>query len=362
VSLLTDLARLPRAAVETTNLVLTTGDARIGVTPKDPVWTHRGITLWRYRSNQRRHPVPVLLVFALINRPDVFDLRPGNSFVEFLLDEGHDVFLLDWGMPGDGDHDLGLDNYVCDELPWGIREVLRASGARELTVVGWCIGAALTAMYLALHPDGPVRNAVLLTMPVDTGAGTYTTWVNAAAYDVDALADDLPGGIPGPGIDWANKMMKPVTNFWTTYRKLFETVLEGRPDRAGYQSMAKWVADNPPFPATAFRQWITWFYRENRLVRGRLRLRGRRVDLGRIRAACLVVTADADHIAPRSGTLPFLDLVGSDDVTHLDGRGGHIGLMAGSKARREIWPQIGQWLAPRSGPTPRPTERTGSSR
>ena len=65
--------------------------------------------------------------------------------------------------------------------------------------------------------------------------------------------------------------------------------------------MAKWVADNPPFPARAFREWITWMYKENRLVRGRLRLRGRRVDLSGIDQNLLVVTAGADHIAPRVG-------------------------------------------------------------
>ena len=126
------LVRAPVAAVEFANLLLTRDDAAIGVTPKDVVWTHRKTTLYRYRSTRRTHALPVLLVFALINRPEIFDLRPGNSFVEFLLDEGYDVFLLDWGVPGDEDADMGLDNYVCDELPWAMRETLRASGQEEL--------------------------------------------------------------------------------------------------------------------------------------------------------------------------------------------------------------------------------------
>ena len=79
------LAQLPRATFEFANVILTTPDAPIGQTPRDVVWTHRGTTLYRYGSQQRRHAVPVLLVFALINRPEIFDLRPGNSFVEFLL-------------------------------------------------------------------------------------------------------------------------------------------------------------------------------------------------------------------------------------------------------------------------------------
>lgn len=341
------LSELPRAAVEYANLILTTPDATIGATPRDVVWTHRNTTLYRYRSTSRTRPVPILLVFALINRPDVFDLRPGNSFVEYLLEQGFDVYLVDWGVPGDADDDMGLAEFVCDELHWAVRETKRSSGSADISLVGWCIGGALTAMYCALHPGEGIRNAVLLTTPIDPSASLYATWVGGDHFDVDLIADSY-GNIPGAGIDWANKMMKPVTNFLTTYRRLFEGALQGRDQRLGYQTMAKWVADNPPFPGAAFRQWITWMYKENRLVSGRLSLRGKTVDLHRIEANLLVVTAGADHIAPPCGTTPLLSMVASTDVSYLDRPGGHIGLMAGSKAKREIWPEISNWLAERS--------------
>lgn len=341
------LARLPLATLEFSNILLTEEEAEIAASPKDPVWTHRKTTLYRYRSSERVHPVPVLLVFALINRPHIFDLRHGNSFVEFLLSEGFDVFLLDWGEPDQEDSDLGLDSYVCDGLPWGIRETLRASGEEEVSLLGWCIGGTLCAMHAALEPDTPVRNMLLLTTPIDTSRTLYANWVGRESFDVDQVAE-AHDAIPGRAIDWANKMMKPVTNYWTTYRKLWEGVLEGSARREAYQSMAKWVADNPPFPARAYREWITWMYKENRLVRGGLRLRGELVDLSRIEQNLLVVTAGADHIAPPPGTRPLLDLVSSEDVTHFDRPGGHIGLMAGSKAKNEIWPDIAEWLRERS--------------
>ena len=341
------LVRAPVAAIEFANLLLTRDDARIGVTPKDVVWTHRKATLYRYRSIRRTHAVPVLLVFALINRPEIFDLRPGNSFVEFLLEEGYDVFLLDWGEPGDEDADMGIDNYVCDELPWAMREALRASGQDEISLLGWCIGGAIVTMHAALNPGGPARNLVLLTLPVDTSGTVYRSWVGRESFDPEFVTEVHPS-VPGASVNWANKMMKPVTNYWTIYRTLWQSVLSGEVNRESYQAMARWVADNPPFPGRAYRQWITWWYKENRFVRNRVRLRGQRVDLGQVDQNLLVVTAGADHIAPRTGTLPLLDLVGSEDVTHLDRPGGHIGLMAGSRAREEIWPDIAEWLEERS--------------
>jgi polyhydroxyalkanoate synthase len=343
---LAQLTRVPAAAIEFANIILTQGDAPIGMSPKDVVWTHRTTTLYRYRSAERRHAVPVLLVFALINRPEVFDLRSGNSFVEFLLEEGYDVFLVDWGVPGEEDADLGLDSYVCDELHWAVRETLRASGQDEVTLLGWCIGGTLSAMYGALHL-GPVRNLVLLTTPIDTTGSLYARWVGRDEFDADLVARTLPA-VPGAQIDFSNKLMKPVTNYWTTYRRLWDGVLNGTARREAYQAMARWVADNPPFAGRAYREWIESMYQRNMLVAGRLRLRGRRVDLSAIDQNLLVVTAGADHIAPRPGTMPLLDLVTSEDVTHLDRPGGHIGLMAGSKARKEIWPDIAGWLAERS--------------
>ncbi len=347
---LQSLGRLPSATLEFANTVLTTPDAAIGQTPRETVWTHRGTTLYRYRSAQREHPIPVLLVFALINRPEIFDLRPGASFVEFLLEQGFDVFLLDWGVPGEEDADTGLAELVCDELHWAVRETLRAASAEELSLLGWCIGGSLCAIYCALHPRGPARNALLLTTPIDPTHSLYSTWVAGEEFDIDLVADSYRA-VPGAGIDFANKLMKPVANFGTTYRRLFQSILDGRDPRTSYQPMAKWVSDNPPFPSRAYREWITWMYKRNQLASGSMRLRGARVDLRRIEQNLLVVTAGADHIAPPVGTVPLLGLVASADVTHFDRPGGHIGLMAGSRAKHEIWPELAGWLRERSGAT-----------
>jgi polyhydroxyalkanoate synthase len=342
--------RAPLDAVELANVILTTGDAAIGATSREVVWTHRGVTLYRYRSSRHSHPVPLLLVFALINRPEIFDLRQGGSLVEYLLEEGFDVFLVDWGVPGEEDAETGFEEYVCDELHWAARETLRAAGAEELTLLGWCMGATMCAMYCGLDRGGaqtPVRNLVLLTMPIDGRVSVYSTWTSHDGFDPERVARYWRS-VPGWAIDFANKMLKPVTNYLTTYRRLAQSISEGTGRRDVYQPMAKWVADNPPFPGKAFVQWLDWLYRSDALVSGRVRLRGQRVDLRRIDQNVLVITASADHIAPRAGTLPFFELVASEDVTHFDRPGGHIGLMAGSTARNGIWPDLAAWLMERS--------------
>ena len=96
-------------------IILEGARAETGQTPKEVIWTKNKAKLYHYEPMvEKRDPVPVLLVYALINRPYVLDLMPGNSFVEYMVSHGVDVYLLDWGIPGDEDKDLSFEHYVMD--------------------------------------------------------------------------------------------------------------------------------------------------------------------------------------------------------------------------------------------------------
>jgi polyhydroxyalkanoate synthase len=113
--------------------------------------------------------------------------------------------------------------------------------------------------------------------------------------------------------------------------------------------MNTWVNDLIPVTGAAYRQLIVDLYRNNRLMKGTMRLRGELVDLGRIRAGVLNLIATEDHIVPPEQTEGVMAAIGSDDKQLLKIPGGHIGMMAGSTAIKRAWPQIDTWLAPRSG-------------
>ena len=104
-------------------------------------------------------------------------------------------------------------------------------------------------MYAALNPTGPARNLVLLTMPVDTSDSLYTTWLGRESFDVDQGADYM-GNMPGGAVDWANKLMKPVNNYVTTKRRLFEQVEDVHHglDRTGVQVQQAQVQFQRPLP------------------------------------------------------------------------------------------------------------------
>jgi polyhydroxyalkanoate synthase len=288
-------------------------------------------------------------VFALINRPYIFDLRPGNSFVEYMLSQGYDVYMVDWGMAGPEDKHLDFGDYALEYLPRAIRQVQMHSGSRDFSMLGWCIGATLCTIYAAMRPDDGLRNLVLLTAPLDfsdKNASPFNKWLDPRYFDIDALLG-VTGNMPGEMIDWGNKMLKPVENFVGSYVRLWDN-LDNESIVESWRAMNHWVTDLVPMTGAAFRQWIVEFYRENRLMEGTLTIKGMPVDVANIRASLLNVIATQDHIVPNCQSTGILGRVGSDDKQELAIPGGHIGLMAGSSAKKRTWPQIDSWLGTRS--------------
>ena len=326
------------------------GGTRTGQTTREVVWTKNKAKLYRYEpSAEKRYPVPILMVYALINRPYVLDLLPGNSFVEYLTGQGFDVYLLDWGVPGDEDKDLSFDDYVLDYLRPATRRVLRASRAEEYTLFGYCMGGTMAAMYAALFPDEPLKNLVLLTTPIDFApekTGLLGLWTDEERFDPDLLVESF-GNVPGEIIDNAMRMLKPVTNYVGTYATMWECILEEKPMET-WKAMNKWVGDGTPFPGAAFKQWIVDFYQQNKLVKGEIRLRGRKVDLSNIACPLLNVAGKRDHICPLPQTEPTTDLVSSEDKELFVLDAGHVGLLTGRGAKKELWPKVGSWLEERS--------------
>jgi polyhydroxyalkanoate synthase len=326
--------------------------AAIGQTPKELVWALNKAKLYRYTpvvAAEKRYRIPLLLIFAIMNRPSILDLRPGHSFVEFMIGQGYDVYLLDWGVPGIEDRHLKLDDYALEYLPRAIRKVKAVAGVEEFSMLGWCIGAILTTIYSSMRPDDGLRNLLLLTAPLDfsnRNGLTFARWTDEKYFKVDKVLEAF-GNVPGEMIDYGAKALKPVENYVGNYCKLWDNLDEPRVVES-WHAMNTWVTENVPMAGAAFRQLIVELYRKNRLIGNELMVRGERVDLGRIRANLLTVIAEGDHITPPCQSETILAKVSSQDKELYRVPGGHIGIMAGSAAHKTTWPHIEGWLSARS--------------
>jgi polyhydroxyalkanoate synthase len=321
-------------------------DPRTGQTPRDEVYRKNKSRLYRYRSSRRRR-TPVLFVPNLgISRPYIFDLLPGGSFVEHMTREGFDFYLLDWGVFGPEDNRLTFEDCVVDILPRMARKVLESSGADSLSVLGYCMGAPLSASFVASHPEVPVRNYVNMAGPIDfSKIGLFGLWLDRRYFDVDRFVDTL-GSVPADLVKAGFKLLKPTMDLSTGVNLWWNLWNDKYVE--GFNALNKWANDYVAFPGEFFRQWVRDFYQGNRLVKGDLVFGGRPVRLERIACPVFVVGAKEDYIAPPASVRALVDAVGSAEKDYIELPGGHISLIAGRGAALHCWPKVSGWLSPRS--------------
>jgi polyhydroxyalkanoate synthase len=333
-----------RAGKRLRNLLglLTRGKPAVGQTPADVVHRENKWSLLRYRARPGgpRYRTPVLLVPSLINRHYVLDLSPGRSFVEFMVERGHDVFLIQWGTPGDEDRYLTFDD-ICDRyIGRAVRKAAWLADSGGVHLLGYCLGGTLTTIYTAARPDY-VTSMVALAAPIDFhDDGLLSIWTRGDTFDVGAIIDAC-GNVPWPLMQASFQMLKPTLELAKRVRLV---------DRAwddefldGFLAIERWGSDNVSFPGECYRRYINELYRGNALVNGTMRLSGDPARLEAIEAPLMVVSFEHDHIVPPASAEVLLDRVGSRDKQGIRLRGGHVGAVVSRKASANLWPTLSQW-------------------
>ena len=317
-----------------------------GATPHEVVYAEGSLRLLRYRQPAVKYAEPILICFALVNRPYILDLQEERSVVRRLLERGFEVYLVDWGTPTDADCKLRLQDYVCRFTHEVVQFVCRDSGAPRLNLLGYCMGGTMSTMYTALHQE-LVRNLILMAAPIDFGGneGLLTVWARAEYFDVDNLIDAY-GNCPGAFLQYCFQLMKPVQNFAEKYLTFCEK-LDDEAFLENFYAMERWANDSIPVAGETFREYVKWLYQQNQLVKGEMSLGGVRVKLDAITCPVLLLVAEHDHLVPPSATLALVDHVQSPDVKSMSINAGHIGLAVSSKAHRQLWPDVTSWIAAR---------------
>lgn len=353
------LAAMPKV-IETARKV------KVGATPREVIYREDKLKVLRYESPvEKKYRTPLLMVFALVNRPYILDLLPHKSVVQQFLKAGFDVYLVDWGVPADSDKHLTIEDYIELYLHNVVRQVCEYTGESQVSLLGYCMGGTLSAMYTALHPDR-VKNFILMAAPVDWSdrEALLAVWTDPRYFDVDKVIDVF-GNAPPAWLQSSFAILKPVSNLIEKYLGFYERMTDEK-FLEEFFAMETWVNDNIPVAGETFRQFVKDCFQRNLLIQGKLRLGTKKVDLGRITCPILNLMASGDHLVPCGQSAPFNDAVGSKDRKAITFPAGHIGLSVGSKAQKDLWPKVAEWLAERSEPVresrPARTARKGHER
>jgi len=335
-------------AQKASEVLLSPLNTEISTTPFDVVYEEDRVKLKHYKPSKVKFKIPLLVVYALINRETMLDLQPGRSVVQNFLDSGLEVYMVDWGYPTRKDRYLTIDDHVNGYMENIVNFIRKKHDIPKVHLMGICMGGAFSVMYSALHPE-KIKNLITTVTPTNfhTDKGLLHVWMkNSKAF----LMSDAYGNMPADIMNLGFLLLNPARLMIDKYVGFFENV-DNKDFVENFIRMEKWIFDSPDVPGETFRQFITDGYQKNLLIQSKMELNGKRVDLKKITMPVLNFYGKFDHLVPPEACNLLTQKVGSKDIEDICLDTGHIGIYVSSKCQREFAPKILQWLKAREDET-----------
>lgn len=317
-------------------------EVEVATTPKELVWQNDLVKLYHYkRDTPAKSKIPVLVSFAMMNRHDVLDLQPDRSLMKKLLDEGLDIYIMDWGYPQKQHRYLTMEDYILEFMGGAVDFIRKSTGNKKIHKMGICQGGTFSTIYAALFPE-KLQSLTVYVAPYDfSDQDKCMLYKWTKDIDVDAMVDSL-GIIPADMLGAGFGALKPTMEI-SKYFGVMD-MMEDEAKLTNFLRMEKWKADCPDLAGEMFRKYIKDLWQDNKLIKGTFELGGKKVDLKKVTMPFLNIYATEDNIIPNSSTIPVNDLIGSKDKELYAFPGGHIGVFVGAKSQKELAPKVAKWV------------------
>jgi polyhydroxyalkanoate synthase subunit PhaC len=310
--------------------------------PEVPVLWQAGTTrLLDYRSNAVDATLPaVLVVPSLVNRYYVLDLMPDTSFLRWLAGKGFPVFAIDWDAPGAGELGFDLTAYTTERLEPVLDAVRAATRNTKPVVIGYCMGGNL-ALALAHRRATDLAGLALLATPWDFHAERpeQARWLGAmAGWLMPAMA--ASGALP---VDAIQSLFAALDPMQVIRKFLAFAALDPASDRARrFVALEDWLNDGIPLASPVAIETLAGWYGANAPATGQWRVGGSVVDPAACRLPALVLIPGTDRIVPPGSARALAAALPMAET--MTPAAGHIGMMVGGRAERDVWQPIAAWL------------------
>ena len=341
-----EVLKFSRNVIEAPKFVSAPDEINLEVTPHKVVQQIDKTRLLHYKPiSGTKHKTPLLISYALINRYHILDIHPEKSWVRNILEQGFEVYMLDWGTPTSMDKYLDFDDYVNGYLESSVEYIKNQSSTEQISLQGYCTGATIATAYTALHPEN-VKNYIA-TAPVIDGWKDTTVISNLAKHmDADKMVETI-GNMPPEFMYYCFSVLKPFEQGIEKYVKFFKNI-DDKKYVDNFLRVEKWLGDTPPIPGELFKQWIKDIYQENLLIQNKMYVGDDLIDLKKIDMPMFTQVAVGDHLVSPECSMPLHYAVGSTDKTLKIYPTGHVGMIASSLSQKKVLPEMGKWLAERS--------------
>ncbi|HSD04534.1 MAG TPA: class III poly(R)-hydroxyalkanoic acid synthase subunit PhaC [Nitrosopumilaceae archaeon] len=345
-ALVAEFLKFNKNVMDAPKMVPAPNEINLEMTPYDVAYAEDKVRLLHFNSPvQKQNQIPLVIAYALINRYHILDIQPHKSWVKNLLNQGFDIYMIDWGTPSHIDKYLSFDDYVNGYIENCVDFVRSETSVDKVSLQGYCTGGTLATVYTALHPD-KVKN-LIATAPVIDGKRDTTVVGNLAKHvDVDKMVETI-GNMPPEFMYYVFSVLKPFEQGIEKYINFFKNI-EDKNYVDSFLRVEKWLSETPPIPGELFKQWIKDIYQDNLLIQDKMYVGGKLVSLKNIKMPIFTQVAVGDHLVSPECSMPLHYAVGSEDKTLRIYPTGHVGMIASSFSQKNVLPELGQWLKERS--------------
>ncbi len=296
----------------------------LAVTPGKVVFQNDLIQLIQYApSTEHVHRTPLLIMPPWMNKYYILDLRPGNSMVEWLIGQGHTVFMVSWVNPDERLADKGFEDYLLEAPIAALDAIQEATGERQVNVAGYCLGGILLSAataWLKAKGDDRIKSATYLTSMVDfCDTGEISLFIDEQGIDTLEERIKERGFLDGKLVDVTFRTLRANDLVWSFFINSYLLGKSPKPFDILY-----WNADSTNMPAAMHTFFMRNMYLENRLREpGGITLAGVPIDVTCVDTPTYAFSAKEDHIAPWKTGYESAKLF-AGPVTFVLGASGHI--------------------------------------
>ncbi len=301
-----------------------------------------GFKLIRYLCKPDKNPETILFIPHFINRPYILDLNRDVSVIRGFCEDGFNVYMIDWGYPGQEQANLSFSDFVqfvessASFLPEGF------------TILGYCTGGIISLIYASFNAVR-VRRLILLATPVDFSA-LQDPRILVGKIARPRLLADIFGNIPGELMNLTGTylLMLYLPSFLME-RAFAEELLSYESWRDAWRRAA-WIMDAPEVPAKIYTELVEDCYQKNLFIKDQMEVGGKRVNLSRIECPLLNIMARYDHLVPVESASALQGAYSGRAYQEVLFPSSHVGLSTSRKAHQELWPKVRDWARSQQRP------------
>lgn len=291
---------------------------------------------------------PILLVPPLAAPASCYDLRPGQSLIEFLIEHGRTVYVVDYGQITWDDRGMGFEDWFDDIVPQAVERVSAAHGGAHIDMLGWSLGGTLSYLTLSANPGLPVRSITAVTTPIDYSEYPGVHLLREAAkYTGGHLITNAiraTGNIHSPMVKMSYRftaLEREIKKPWFIVKNLADTETLAR-----MGAVERFTKQMFAYPGRFYNQVYVRLMLANDLADGHFTIGDRKIELANIKVPVLAFAATGDVLAPRKGVEAAANvLTGAPSVQIEIVPGSHLGALAGTEARTTTWARLAEFLS-----------------